>query len=394
MNTWCNQRHNVPYVFPETQQSDNFTAPPTLFASQLNFAPAVLGQTTVSFTGMDPHAPSQYIEQWSASVEKSLGQNTTLEIGYLGSHGVHLQRAHLINNAPPGAGPIGPRRPFLKLAFVPNTTLPAGVTYVAPSTGCPNGQMCFPVSTINLLEDSAQSWYDAGYVNIRRRYQHGLTVLANYTWAKNLSDAPDFRSPMFESAIPQNNNDLAAEKGPGCDIRHRFALSAVYSIPSVDRMGWIRQTTKDWQLSTVYQVQTGFPFTVSVFGDTANSGTVLGENPIRANYTGAPIFGPGTHRATEWFNTAAFATPAAFTFGNVGRNSMYGPGLQTLDLALARDFAIAERLKFQFRGEFFNALNHANLGTPDRFVNTPQFGTITEATTPGREIQLSARLSF
>jgi hypothetical protein len=76
-----------------------------------------------------------------------------------------------------------------------------------------------------LLENSAQSWYDAGYVNVRRRFSHSLTFLANYTWAKDLSDAPDFRSPMFESAIPQNNNDLAAERGPACDVRHRFALA-------------------------------------------------------------------------------------------------------------------------------------------------------------------------
>jgi hypothetical protein len=254
--------------------------------------------------------------------------------------------------------------------------------------------MCTPVSTINLLENTAQSWYDAGYVNLRRRYQHGFTLLANYTWSKNLSNAPDFRSPMFEAAIPQNNNNLEAEKGPGCDVRHRFAMSAVYDIPGVDKFAWASAVTKHWQLSTVYQVQTGFPFTISVFGDTANAGTALGENPIRANYTGAPVFGSGTHSATEWFNRAAFATPAAYTFGNVGRNSIYGPGMQTLDLAMARDFGITERMKFQFRGEFFNALNHTNLGTPDRFVNTQQFGTITEATTPGRQIQLSARLSF
>jgi Carboxypeptidase regulatory-like domain len=394
MNTWCNQRHNVPYVFPETQQSDNFTPPASLFANQLNFGQVVLGQTTVSFTAMDPNAPSQYIEQWSTSVEKSLGNNTTLEIGYIGAHGVHLQRAHLINNALPGPGPIGPRRPFPKIAFIPNTVLPSNITYVAPVSGCPNGTICFPVSTINLLEDTAQSWYDAGYVNVRRRYSHGLTFLGNYTWSKNLSNAPDFRSPMFESSIPQNNNDLAAEKGPGCDVRHRFALSAVYSVPGFTNSPWTSTLTKNWQFSTVYQVQTGFPFTISVFGDTANSGTVLGENPIRANYTGQPIFGPGTRTATAWLNPAAFATPAAFTFGNVGRNSVYGPGLQTLDFAVARVFSVTEKAKFQFRGEFFNALNHTNLGTPDRFVNTPQFGTITQATTPGREIQLSARLSF
>jgi hypothetical protein len=68
--------------------------------------------------------------------------------------------------------------------------------------------------------------------------------------------------------------------------------------------------------------------------------------------------------------------------------------MQTLDFALARAFDITEHMKFQFRAELFNAFNHTNLGTPDRFVNTPQFGTISEAATPGREIQLSARVSF
>jgi hypothetical protein len=343
MNTWCNQRHNVPNVFPETQQSDNFTPPATLFASGFNFGTPVLGQTTVSFTAMDPHAPSQYLEQWSSSVEKSVGHDTTLEIGYLGNHGVHLQRAHLINNALPGPGPIGPRRPFPKISFVPGTVLPAGTSSTS---------LTFLVSTINLLENTAQSWYDAGYINVRRRYRHGLTFLANYTFAKSLTNAPDFRSPMFEAAIPQDNNNLGGEKGPACDVRHRFAVSAVYDLPALAQVSALRVITKDWHLSTVFQAQTGFPFTISVFGDTANSGTVLGENPIRANATGQQMFGPGTRTASAWFNTAAFATPAAFTFGNVGRNSVYGPGLQTLDLALARDFVLTEKTRFQFRGEF------------------------------------------
>jgi hypothetical protein len=381
LNTWCNQRHNVPYVFPETNQSDNFI--PSI--NGFNFAAPVLGKTVVSFAAFDPHAPSQYIQQWSASVQKSLGQETTLEVGYLGSRGFHLQRSHLINNALPGAGPIQPRRPYKTLSFVPNTALPDNVTVLSTT---------FPVSGINLLENSAQSWYDAGYVNLRRRYAHGLSLLANYTWSKSLSNAPDFRSPMFESAIPQDNNDLAAEKGPACDVRHRFALSAVYDLPTLRGSSWMRSLTKDWHVSSVYQVQSGFPFTISVFGDTANAGTLLGENPIRANATGQPIFPSGTRNSTLWFNPGAFATPAAFTFGNVGRNSVYGPGMQTLDLAIYRGFALTERTRFEIRGEFYNALNHTNLGTPNRFVNTPQFGTITEAATPGREIQLGARISF
>jgi hypothetical protein len=393
-NTWCNQRHNVPYVFPETQQADNFTPPAALFSSGMNFATPVLGNgvlkpTTVSFTAFDPNAPAQYVQQWNTTLEKSFGGNTTLAVGYLGARGFHLQRAHLINNAPPGPGPIGPRRPFKTLTFVRGTIL-------TPSSdpGAIIQSQTFPVSTINRLEDTAQSWYDAGYVNVRRRYSHGLSLLANYTFAKTLTNAPDFRSPMDEAAIPQNNSDLAAEKGPACDVRHRFALSSVLDIPAYAAAPWARMVTQNWHFTTIYQAQSGMPLTISVFGDTANSGTVLGENPIRANITGKPVFGSGTHTALEWFNPAAFAAPPAYTFGHVGRNSVYGPPLQTLDVALARTFRLSEKASFQIRGEAFNALNKINLGTPNRYVNTPQFGTITMAMTPGREIQVSARVSF
>jgi len=384
MNTWCNMRHNVPYVFPETQQSDNFTPAAGIMSSHFNFAPAVLGQTTVSYAAFELNARSQYIEQWGLSVEKSLDSSTTFEIGYQGSHGLHLQRAHLINNAPAGPGAIGPRRPYPTLSFLPNTILPSSVTVVSTT---------FPVSGINLLENSARSWYDAGYLNVRRRFTKGMSFLGNYTLAKNLSDAPDFRSPMFESSIAQDNSKLNAEKGPGCDVRQRFALSAVFDVPGVGR-GFTGTATHNWHLSAIYQAQTGFPLTISVFGDTANAGTVLGENPVRANSTGLPVFGHGTRTADQWFNPAAFATPDAFTFGNLGRNTVSGPGMQTLDLALHREFRISEGVKVQLRAELFNALNHTNLGTPNRFVNTPQFGTITEATTPGRETQLNARISF
>ena len=381
LNTWCNQLHNVPLVFPITQQSDNFTPGINGF----NFPQPVLGNTVVSFTAFDPHPAPQYIQQWSASVQKSLGKDTTLEVGYQGERGFHLQRSHLINNALPGSGAIQPRRPF------PTATFPAGT--VIPD-GTAVSSLTFPVSTVNMLENSARSWYDAGYVNLRRRYSNGLSLLANYTWSKALSNAPDFRSPMFEAAIPQNNHDLNAEKGLACDVAHRFVVSAVYDIPTVAKGGVLGALTRNWRISTLYQVQSGFPLTISVFGDTANAGTAVGENPIRANYTGQPVFGPGTQNTSQWFNPAAFSTPAAFTFGNVGRNTVYGPGMQTMDIALARSFPIHERVRLEMRAEGYNSLNHSNFGTPNRFVNTAQFGSITEASTPGRVFQLSARVSF
>ncbi|HLH20037.1 MAG TPA: carboxypeptidase-like regulatory domain-containing protein [Bryobacteraceae bacterium] len=381
LNTWCNQLHNVPLVFPITQQSDNFTPGINGF----NFPQPVLGSTVVSFSAFDPHAPAQYIQQWSSSVQKSVGPDTTIEVGYHGEHGLHLQRAHLINNDQPGPGLLQPRRPYPTATFLPGTVIPAGVAMTS---------LTFPVSTVNMLEDTARSWYNAGYLTVRRRYSKGLTFLANYTYSKNLTDAPDFRSPMFEAAVPQNNSDLDAEKGPGCDIRHRFVASVVYEIPPAGASRVARALTRNWRFSTLYQIQSGFPFTISVYGDTANAGTVVGENPVRANATGQPVFGPGTHNTSEWFNPAAFATPAAYTFGNLGRNTVYGPGMQTMDLALTRAFAVAEHWRLEMRSEAFNALNHSNWGTPNRFVNTPQFGSITEASTPGREFQLSARILF
>ena len=383
MNTWCNQRHNVPYVFPETAQSDPYIDS----IKTLNFPAPVLGTTAVSFTSVQLHAQPQYVQQWSASLEKQLGAETTVEVGYLGAGGFHLQRSHLINNAQPGAGLIQPRRPFPKISFVNNTVFPASVASTMTSS-------TFPVSTINLLENTSQSWYDAGYVNVRRRYANGLSFLANYTFAKALENAPDFRSPMFEAATPQNNNDLNAEKGPGCDIRQRVAVSAVYNPPVYGANGLTRALTRDWRGSVEYQGQTGFPMTMSVFGDTANAGTVVGENPIRANSTGEKVFASGSRNSTTWFNPGAFSAPPAYTFGNVGRNSVYGPGLETMDLALVRSFGLGEKGRFETRAEFFNSLNHTNLGTPNRFVNTSSFGSITEVATPGREIQLSARISF
>jgi hypothetical protein len=291
----------------------------------------------------------------------------------------------LINNALPAPGTLQPRRPYPTATFVAGTVIPSTVAVTSTT---------FPVSTVNMLQNTARSWYDAAYVNLRRRYSNGLSLLANYTWSKNLSNAPDFRSPMFESSIPQNNNDLNAEKGLACDVRHRFVVSAVYDIPSLAGGRLTRALTRNWRISTLYQLQSGFPFTISVFGDTANAGTVVGENPIRANYTGQPVFGSGTGTTDAWFNPSAFATPAAYTFGNVGRNTVYGPGMQTLDAALVRSFAIAEKVHLEIRAEAYNAMNHSNWGTPNRFVNTPQFGNITEAATPGREFQVSARLSF
>ena len=387
--TWCDVRHNVPLVFPETNQGDNYTPNPAI--AGFNFAPAVLGKTVVSYASFSLHPSPQYVEQWNVAIEKSLGGAASMEIGYLGANGLHLMRAILINNALPGPGLVEPRRPFQHISFTNGTTIPSNIE----GTPINITSLTFPVSAIYRLENTAKSWYNAGYINLRRSYNDGFSILANYTFSKSLDTAPDFRSPNHEAVIPQNDNNLAAEKGPaGEDMRQHFVLSAVYETPAYMRSHLTRVLTESWMFSTVWRVMSGNPFTVSVFGDTANAGTILGQNPIRANATGQPIFGPGTRNAAHWINSAAFASPAPYTFGDVGRNSVYGPGMQTMDLSAQRAIPIHRQMAFLVRGDFFNSFNHTNLGSPDRYVNTPQFGSITMAMTPGREIQLSGRVQF
>jgi hypothetical protein len=392
MNLWCNQVHNVPLVFPEIQ--NNNAATPTI--NTFGFAPPVLGRTLVSFTAIDTHLQIPRIRQTSVSFERQLAGTTMVQIGYLGAWGSSLDRSRLVNNAQPGPGGVQPRRPYQTISFVPNTDLgqlPADVTVQS---------LTFPVGPINLLESSGRSSYNSFWVLGKRTFSNGLGFLASYTFADSWTDAPAFRSPANEAEVPQNSFDPAADWGPsGCDVRHRFVSSVIYKVPVSDRGGTsgasriAHAVFGGWQASLIYQWQSGFPFTISVFGDTANAGSLLNVNPIRANVVpGVSSELPADQRSADmWFNTAAFTTPAPFTFGTAGRNSVWGPSLSKADLAMDRTIPI-RTMQLHFRVEAFNLLNTVNYGTPNRFVNTPQFGTITEAATAARQIQFVFRATF
>lgn len=392
MNLWCNQVHNVPLVFPEIVQSSN-----TIPAMQgFGFDPAVLGRTLVAFTAIDPHGRTPLIQQGSFNVQRQVGDNLMFELGYIGAWGRNLDRSRLVNNAAPSPLPLRPRRPVQTISFVPGTVLPDTV---------PIASMTFPVGPINLLENTGRSSYNAEYVVTRQRLANGLTFLANYTYSHSYSDSPSFRSPAMEPEVPQDSFNLADEWAPaGCDIRHRFVASIIYQLPyaasttlASSAFGKAaRVLFGGWQIAGIAQAQSGFPFTISVFGDTANAGALLNVHPVRANVVpGVSPYLPESERTAErWFNTDAFTTPPAFTFGNAGRNSVYGPGLKKVDVALQRTFAVTSGTRFEFRAEVFNLFNWTNYATPERFVNTPQFGSITMAATAARQIQFVGRMRF
>ena len=174
---------------------------------------------------MQLHPPPQYIQQWSASLEQSLGRNTLMEIGYLGSGGFHLQRSHLINNAQPGPGLIQPRRPFKDQLCAKHRFPPTyyGREHYLP---CQHDQPARKLSA-----ELVRRWIcECAPALCKRAEPPGQLYICEVP-----ENAPDFRSPMFEAAIPQNNDDLNAEKGPACDIRNRFAFSAVYDVPAWGR---------------------------------------------------------------------------------------------------------------------------------------------------------------
>ena len=390
MNLWCNQVHNVPLVYPEIRTSTTLTPAITGFG----FAPPALGRTLVSFTGMDLQAQTPRIQQASASVERQLTDSTMVQVGYLGAWGRNFDRSRLVNNAQPGPGGVQPRRPFQTISFAPGSELPADTNIVS---------LTFPVGPINLLESTGKTRYNSGWVLAKRKFTRGLSLLASYTYADSWSNAPAFRSPSMESEVPQDSFHPELEWGPsGCDVRHRFVSSLIYQVPYKTKAGssggerWLRGILGDWQIAVIYQAQSGFPFTIGVFGDTANAGSLLNVNPIRANVVPgvSPELPSDQRNADHWFNTAAFVAPPAFTFGTATRNSVVGPGLAKADLSLQREFPIGSRQKIGIRMEAFNVLNRTNYGTPERFVNTPQFGTITETSTSARQIQFAVRASF
>ena len=382
MNLWCNQVHNVPLVFPEIQT--NNAATPAI--NTFGFAPPVLGRTLVGFTAIDTHLQIPRIEQASVSFERQLASNTMMQVGYLGAWGSSLDRSRLVNNAQPGPGGVQPRRPNQTISFVPEHRSRAHCRQASPSRASR-----FPSARSTCSRAPGRSSYNSFWILGKRTFSRGLSFLASYTYADSMTDAPTFRSPANEAEVPQNSFDPGADWGPsGCDIRHRFVSSVIYKVPVSASGGSDRGGEESrarvfggWQASLIYQWQSGFPFTISVFGDTANAGALLNVNPIRANVVpGVSPELPGDQRSADmWFNTAAFTTPAPFTFGTATRNSVWGPSLSKADLALDRAIPRGATARLHFRVEAFNLLNTVNYGTPNRFVNTPQFGTITEAAT-------------
>src|SRR5438067_971280 len=193
-------------------------------------------------------------------------------------------------------------------------------------------------------------------------------------------------------AAAMNDYDWHRDYGnANWDIRHRFVTSSIYDMPYfLQSNSFLRWTLGNWQANGIFTAQSGVPFNVIIAPDQAN----IGRPNQRPNIVGTPSDNCGSGHLIGCINSAAFALPAQFTFGNAGRNILYGPGLVDADFSLIKDFPIKERARFQFRAEVFNIFNHPNLGNPNTTWKTGSFGNITQTVTDNRYIQFGSKFIF
>ena len=320
--------------------------------------------------GLDPHAATPYVQQWNASIQQELPFGIVAEVAYIGSKGTDLGRFRHFNT--PAHVETGEDLP--------------------PRPGVLQSLRTFPeLGPIIQRQHMANSSYNSLQVKAEKRLATRVSFLASFVWSKSIDDADSVLPGQFDSVGAQDERNLRLERGLSFfNVGRRLSAGYVYNLPAAG--GFLRPVLTHWQTSGIITVQDGTPLNPVYFAyDGANSGTVNRPNIV----PGQKISLPSSQRtADHWFNTNAFSTPAPFTFGNAGRDIIPGPGDAVLDLAIQRRFSIRERGSISFRAEFFNALNHPNLGVPVQYPDFgPFFGKIIVSGDP-RRIQIALRYDF
>jgi hypothetical protein len=310
-----------------------------------------------SINAIQPDFRTGYMQQWNGGIEKSLGRGLVLRTSYVGSKGTKLLRRRDLNQPAPGPGEVDARRPIPGFA------------------------------NVVIFESGSSSTYHSGVFTLERRFAAGLTFSASYTLAKSIDDNSAFLDSDGDQGFPQNSHNFAAERAlSSFDQRQRFVFSGSYELP------FRNVIARHWTFYTIAAFGTGRPFTPALSVDnsnTGNSASIFGQD--RPDAVGDPSLGASTPE--RWFNTDAFVMPAAFTFGNAGRNVLTGPGTATVDVAAARRFAIGERAHVDLRVEAFNVGNRANFDLPRRFADQPTFGRVLSAGA-ARQLQFGIRIEY
>ncbi|TAM84636.1 MAG: carboxypeptidase regulatory-like domain-containing protein [Acidobacteria bacterium] len=343
--------------------------------------------------GVQPSLQTPMVEVYSLGIEHALASNTVIRASYVGSHSYH-EIVSIDANIPV---------PVICPALPCPATLPAGTIYTPRGARRANPELA---NTWTWFSEGV-SFYNGLNAEIRQRFSRGLEFRGAYTWSKSL-DNGDTLNPSAATNAPglaMNPQNLSMDYGLSTfDVRHIAVLSGSYQLPFgeghrflVAETGWRGNLASGWMLDAVVTARSGFPFTPQLSFNPSNNGDT--RNSVRPSFnpafTGPVVLGgPG-----RYFDPNAFIVPPNGTYGNVGRDTFPGPGMESFDTSVTKDMAVTEGLKIELRAEFFNVINRPNFSTPNLIVFTlptgapaTTAGIITGTSTSARQIQFGLKL--
>ncbi|MDQ6678358.1 MAG: TonB-dependent receptor, partial [Acidobacteriota bacterium] len=349
-----NLANNPPFQTTQTFAATPGNTPSLTFANAFPGTPAIPANATVN--AIAKNRANGYMQQWNFTVEGEVFKNTALRASYVGNKGTHLDRQLNLNDPGPAPGVVQLRRPYQ------------------------------PFGNINYFESGANSILNQIQLGATRRFAQGLSFGVEYQYSKELNEQP------FGIAAPTNPFNARMDRGNADFIRrHYVIINYTYLLPfgngrRFPLSGFADRVLGGWQLAGISSLGTGQPFSVTFTSST------VGWPSSRADIVGSPA---GAGNIYQWFNPAAFAVPAPYTYGNSARNFLFGPGIINWDQSLYKNTRIGERANLEFRAEFFNVMNHANFDIPASNISVPStIGRITSTSNSPRAIQFGARLSF
>ena len=331
-----------------------------------NPAGATPQQFPFNMTIQDPVFKVPTAWEWNGTFQRELGWGTTIQAGYVGRRGLHNQIKLNINQLQPGTLQANPG---------------INTNALRPYLG---------MGVIDISENAGSSRYNGLQISMQHRFTNNLQFGLAYTFSRSTDN-----SSSLTDVLPNAYNANSYFGPSDFDRTNVLVVNYIYKLPFFkNRHNLVGQTLGGWEISGIYQYQSGMPYSVRTSQDIAGVGTGSGNQFWNETGNSSVNVGSFTPGGVVWFNAAAFTQPAAGTFGNQQRNSIRGPSYWTTDASLRKNFPIYDRLTMQFRFEVFDFLNHPNWGAPNVTPTTGSFGTITSKTNDDRQLQLALKMIF
>jgi len=365
----------------------------------LGFSGAV-GQSGVPSPegGVDVNAKAGTVIMYNLGIERAITSNTSLKVGYVGSTSSHLFRSSDLNGVAP-------------------TMLPGGVYFYPNYSPIQNFRKNPGLASTRIKTTDANSSYHSLQLDFLQRLNSGLRYKLSYTFSKAIDTAsvnagPEARNTGSTTLIADNQR--ADRSLSAFDIRNNFVSNFTYDLPLRGSSGIAKRVLDGWQLGAIVTLSAGFPANIFTSFNRSRDGNSAGtvdrpslapgrsNNPTSGTTSGCPGIPAGQRLGTpdRYYDPCAFVLPDAGFYGNLGRNTVIAPGLANVDITLVKAISVTERVKMDFRAEFFNLFNKANFGLPSQniFQSNGQYlgaaGRISTTTTTSRQIQFGLKLAF